>query len=145
MFTGHPPVGGVTPNDDKDPDTGANRLQNYPDLTSAHIFDDPFGGDTTTIVGDLNSTPSTRKKKRTFIIQFFANFSTDPNEGKTFLGQIQVRTDRLGNVSDFGFSTQQVKEGDYITATATNKATGDTSEFSAAQRVQGQVIGGIAG
>jgi hypothetical protein len=37
---------------------------------------------------------------------------------------------------DFSFSTQAVSEGDYISATATNKAMGDTSEFSAAHRVE---------
>jgi hypothetical protein len=136
---------GVTANDPKDPDTGANQLQNYPLITDAQIFDDPFFGDTTTITGELNSTPSTRKKKRVFIIQFFSNPPADPNEGKTFLHQMQVKTDRQDNALDFGFSTSAVSEGDYITATATNRATGDTSEFSAAKlvvRPPPPVIGG---
>jgi CSLREA domain-containing protein len=127
----------VTLNDPKDPDTGSNRLQNYPVLSFAQEgFDN-----TTSIGGDLNSTPSTRKKTRIFSIQFFSNPSTDPNEGKTFLGQRQVKTDRQGNAS-VGFSTSAVSEGEYITATATNKATGDTSEFSQARVVEGPVIGG---
>jgi parallel beta-helix repeat protein len=130
---------GVTDNDPKDPDTGSNRLQNFPVLSAQ----ESNFGNSTIIGGDLNSTPSTRKKKRIFIIQFFSNPSTDPNEGKTFLHQMQVKTDRQGNALDFGFEVSQavVSEGDYITATATNKATGDTSEFSEARVVEGPVIG----
>jgi trimeric autotransporter adhesin len=96
----------------------------------------------TSINGTLNSTPSTRKKTRTFIIQFFSNPSTDPDEGKTFLGQIQVQTDRQGNTGTFGFSPlQKVPVGQFITATATNKKTGDTSEFSQARVVEEPGVG----
>jgi CSLREA domain-containing protein len=75
---------GVTANDDKDPDTGANRLQNYPVITSAQTF-----GSFTSINGRLNSTPSTRDRTRTFIIQFFSSPQKDPSgfgEGQTFIG-----------------------------------------------------------
>src|SRR5215216_2579965 len=150
------PTSGVTQNDPTDPDTGANRLQNYPDITSAQTL---AGG--TSINGTLNSTPSrkvrrhhrTRIIRPTFIIQFFSSpedpansGKNDPSgygEGKTFLGQIEVKTDRQGNASPSPFSF--VVNGDLsnqvITATATNKKTGDTSEFSEAERVQGIVIG----
>jgi CSLREA domain-containing protein len=131
---------GVTANDDKDLDTGANRLQNHPVITSAQTF-----GSFTSINGTLNSTPSTRKKKRVFIIQFFSSPSADSStygEGKTFLGQIQVRTNRQGNAS-FGFATsQKVPKDEFITATATSKKTGDISEFSQARVVEEPVIGG---
>ncbi len=131
---------GVTANDDKDPDTGPNRLQNYPLITSATTFP-TF----TSINGTLNSTPSTRKKKRTFIIQFFSSTSADSSgygEGKTFIGQTQVTTNRQGNAS-FSFAPfQTVPVGQFITATATNKRTGDTSEFSQARIVKEPVIGG---
>ena len=83
-------------------------------------------------------------KKRTFIIQFFSSPSEDPShfgERKTFLGQIQVKTDRRGNASDFSFFTGAVSEGDCTTATAANKATGDTPEFFQARKVEGLVIG----
>ena len=126
---------GITANDPKDPDTGPNRLQNYPLITSATTF-----GSFTAINGTLESTPSTRKTKRTFTIQFFSNPSTDPNEGKTFLGQKQVTTNRQGKAS-FSFApVQKVSEGQFITATATNKM-GDTSEFSLTKRVEEPVIG----
>lgn len=129
---------GVTANDPKDPDTGPNRLQNYPLLTAAITF-----GPNTIIKGTLNSTPSTRLKKRTFIIQFFSSPLEDPShfgEGKTFLGQTQVSTDRRGNAS-FSFAPfQKVSVGQFISATATNQATGDTSEFSRARLVEPPVI-----
>jgi trimeric autotransporter adhesin len=131
---------GVTGNDPKDPDTGPNRLQNYPVITSAQRF-----GSFTSISGTLNSIPSTRERKRTFIIQFFSSPAADASgfgEGKTFLGQVQVTTNKLGNAS-FGFApAQTIPVGEFITATATNKATGDTSEFSQARVVEEPVIGG---
>jgi hypothetical protein len=124
---------GVTANDPKDPDTGPNRLQNYPLITSAQNI-----GDFTSINGTLNSTPSTKKKTRIFIIQFFSSPSEDPShfgEGQTFIGQTQVQTDRQGDAS-FSFAPfQKVPTGRFITATATNKKTGDTSEFSQANDV----------
>lgn len=134
---------GVTTNDPKDPDTGPNRLQNFPVITSAQ---NP--GNFTSISWTLDRTPSTKKKKRTFIIQFFSNPTADPStygEGKTFLGQIQVKTDRQGHAEsgDLPFSPpQKVPKDEYITATATNKKTGDTSEFSEARKVIELVIGG---
>jgi trimeric autotransporter adhesin len=131
---------GVTANDPRDPDTGANRLQNYPVITSAQTF-----GSFTSINGTLNSTPSTSTTTQTFIIQFFSSPSADTSgfgEGKTFLGQIQVTTNRRGKAS-FSFApTQVVPVGQFITATATRKATGDTSEFSRARVVEEPVIGG---
>src|SRR5215217_5514 len=150
------PASGVTPNDPTDPDTGPNRLQNYPDITSAQTL-----GGGTSINGTLNSTPSrkvrrhhrTRIIRQTFIIQFFSSPEDPPNsgkndpsgygEGKTFLGQIEVKTDRQGNASPspFSFGVNRDLSNQVITATATNKKTGDTSEFSEAERVQGIVIG----
>ena len=130
---------GVTDNDDKDPDAGPNRLQNYPVVTSAQTF-----ASFTSINGTLNSTPSTRKKTRTFTIQLFSSTEKDPSdfgEGQTFLGQTQVTTNKQGKAS-FGFSpSQKIPVGHFVTATATRKDTGDTSEFSRARRVEEPVIG----
>lgn len=130
---------GVTANDPKDPDTGPNNLQNYPDITSAQVFHDAITHSYTTFINTtLNSTPSTKKKKRTFIIQFFSNPEADPSgygEGKTFLGQIEKKTDRQGDTGPFTFSVSRDLSNQYVTATATNKKTGDTSEFSNAQAV----------
>jgi hypothetical protein len=115
---------GVTANDKKDPDTGANNLQNYPDLASATT-----SGGQTTITGKLNSRPRTN-----FTIQFFSSPQEDPSgfgEGKTFLGQQTVKTSRKGNGS-FSFIVPLPMGENVVTATATNETTGDTSEFSKA-------------
>ena len=112
---------GRTANDPRDLDAGPNNLQNFPVLTSA-VFDG-----TTIVKGTLESTPSTRKKKRAFTVQLFANPSADRDEGKTFLGQKRVTTNRRGKAS-FTFVTDRVVTG-MITATATGPG-GNTSEFS---------------
>lgn len=102
--------------DPKDPDTGPNNFQNYPVIVSATT-----SGTATTIKGTLNSKPS-----RSFTIQFFSNpVLTD--QGKTYLGQTNVKTNRRGKAS-FTFSGPQIDTGQPITATATG--TDGTSEFS---------------
>jgi hypothetical protein len=114
---------GPTANDPGDPDTGSNRLQNFPVLSSAKTI-----SGTTTIEGTLNSRP-----RELYTIQFFSNPSGD--EGQTFIGQKVVSTDASGNAT-FSFSpTTAVAVGRQITATATRNSTGDTSEFSAARQV----------
>ena len=109
---------GVTPNDPKDSDTGANGLQNFPVMTSVA----PTRGQTT-IEGKLNSKPD-----RTFTIQFFSN--PVGGEGKKFVGQKSVTTNSNGNVSFEFQPAQAVPTGQTVTATATNSG-GNTSEFSA--------------
>ena len=112
---------GVTPNDRKDPDAGANHLQNFPKLAFATVNADG----STTISGRLNSRP-----KKLFTIQFFANTSGDDPDGEFPIGQLNVRTNRRG-IATFTFTTTDpVVGGQPITATTTNFATGDTSEFS---------------
>jgi len=125
---------GVTPNDPGDPDTGPNNLQNFPVLSSAEL-----SGNALSVTGNLNSTPSTKRKKRTFIVQFFSipGSQADPSgfgEGKTFIGQATVRTSRTGDAPiNLTFTpSQTVGAGEKITATATRNSTGDTSEFSGA-------------
>jgi hypothetical protein len=113
--------------DARDPDTGSNTLQNFPEITSA----ERSSSGTTTVKATLDSTPSTKRKKETFLIQFFSNprnESLSVDDGKTFLGQKMVTTNRQGLVS-FSFQTgKPVALGDGITATATGR--GGTSELS---------------
>ena len=111
---------GVTPNDAKDDDTGANNLQNFPVLVSA-----TSGG--TTIKGTLNSTPNSK-----FRLEFFSNSACDGSghgEGETFLGFTIVTTDDSGNVGFKAAFLSAVSIGDSITATATDPDN-NTSEFS---------------
>jgi hypothetical protein len=109
---------GVTPNDTDDPDTGANNLQNFPVLTSST---------SNSVSGSLNSTPS-----RQFRLEFFANASCDASgngEGEVFLGFLTVTTNSSGDIG-FTFNFTPVAGKQYITATATDNTTNDTSEFS---------------
>jgi hypothetical protein len=113
---------GVTANDEDDPDAGPNDLQNFPVLTS--VVYDPSNG-RTVYTGTLSSTPN-----QTFTIQFYGSDSADPSdhgEGDVFLGQLTVTTDDQGEAS---FSVGGPPSSEFATATATNTATGGTSEFS---------------
>ena len=87
----------------------------------------------TTIRGTLNSTQNT-----TFTIEFFSNTSDDPSgngEGQKLIGKKSVTTDGNGNASFVLNPKKRVKPLQFITATATDVQTGDTSEFSAARLV----------
>jgi parallel beta-helix repeat protein len=99
--------------------SGPNHWQNFPVLTSIS---------SSSITGTFNSLPST-----SFTLEFFASDTGDPigfGEGKTFLGSTQVTTDATCNAS-FTFTPQSaIASGQAVTATATNMATGDTSQFS---------------
>src|SRR5437867_2960649 len=112
--------GGVTPNDKRDGDVGANQLQNFPELQSA-----VSRGTSGTVRGKLDSVPSS-----SFRIEVFGNAACDPSgngEGQTFLGAADLTTNNGGNGV---FSvTAAFAPGDYITATATDES-GNTSEFS---------------
>ena len=134
------PTPGVTKNDLKDRDTGANHLQNFPVLSSA-----TSSGNQTTITGKLNSTP-----RKSFTIQFFTSPEKDPSgfgEGKEFLDNRTVKTSREGSRSfSVTFTLSRDLQGERVTATATRLVPDpsdpttllltDTSEFSAAMKVK---------
>jgi CSLREA domain-containing protein len=119
---------GVTQNDTDDPDTGANRLQNFPLLTAATT-----GGIDTTIQGTLNSTPGSD-----FTIDLYYSPACDTSgngEGQTYLSSVSVTTDAGGDTVFSLLSQVFIATGTPITATATNTTTGDTSEFSRCRAV----------
>ena len=104
---------------------GANRRQAAPTITSATIV-----AGIATVNVTLTSRPNT-----TFRIEFFTNAAADPSgsgEGQTFLGFIDVTTDGTGTGSGTGIFLTTATPGTFITATATNLDTNDTSEFSVA-------------
>jgi CSLREA domain-containing protein len=114
--------GDVLANDDLDPDTGPNGLQNYPVLTSAS------GGTPGSVLGTLNSTANA-----TFTIDFYRGTGTcgqaGTRDGEVYLGSAVVNTNGSG---DAAFNTPIAagfSNGALITATATD-ANGNTSEFS---------------
>ena len=119
---------GVTPNDFKDGDSGPNNLQNYPVLS-----DVVQNGGAPNLVGTFSSVPN-----NDFRLDFYSNDAADPSgfgEGQNFLGSVNVSTDFLGETS-FSYSLSGVANNQFITATATNLLTKDTSEFSNALPVQ---------
>lgn len=140
----YPQDDGVTPNHTGTA-TGPNNLQNFPVLTSATLTSGPPGflGDTLTITGSLDSTPST-----TFRIEFFLTDSAGGiPEGHRFLFARNVSTDASGHAS-FSFTEAFEAEpigllGNSITATATDPGN-NTSEFSAAAPVLGNPVPSIA-
>jgi hypothetical protein len=120
-------VKGVTPNDDDDPDTGPNGLQNFPGISQA-----TSGPGGTGVFGTLESTPNAG-----FVLDFYASDAKDPSgsgEGAVYLGDISVITDGGGGAA-FGVTFPSVK-GNFVTATATS-GSGDTSEFSVAGAIVG--------
>ncbi len=115
---------GVTANDGTpDADKGANRLQNFPILTSVET-----SGAGIAVKGTLTSMPNT-----TFHLDFYGNEQRDPSghgEGQFYLGTMDVTTDGKGE-ADFR-ATLPASPGPFISATATNAGNfaKDTSEFS---------------
>jgi CSLREA domain-containing protein len=119
---------GVTANDCDDIDTGANDLQNYPELFT------PVQNTNGTLRIDtiLRSRPS-----RPFTIDYYLNTQADTTnhgEGETHIGSINVLTNGNGFVSAAFNTPMALPETAVITATATDEE-GNTSEFSCAAGV----------
>ena len=111
---------GVTPNDKvPDADSGANRLQNKPSVASAVV-----SASNTTIKGSISS-----RRDRTYRIELFQSDAGDP-EGRAFLGNVVVTTGSTGKASWTFKPGARLALGTIITATATDIARADTSEFS---------------
>lgn len=124
---------GVTPNDNRDVDNGANNLQNYPVLTSAAT-----SAGSTTVQGTFNS-----ERDKNFRLDFFSSpfFNTSGfGEGQTYLDSMTVLTDGSGNASFVRALPVAVPAGYILTATATDSAN-NTSEFSSWLAVTGSIIG----
>jgi hypothetical protein len=118
---------GGTLNDAGDADTGPNKLQNYPVISSA-----VFNAGSAVVTGTLNSTAATQ-----FRVEFFSSPSCDPSgfgEGQIFLGAVQATTNASGD-ANINANLAGVQLGQFITATATSP-TGNTSEFSQCAAVQ---------
>jgi hypothetical protein len=120
---------GITANDLNDPDSGPNKRQNFPLLTSVTI-----SGNSTVIQGTLNTTPQTDVR-----VEFFSNPDCDPSgfgEGKTYIGGKTMTTDANGDVS-FTATLPLAIADPFVTATTTNSTSKNTSEFSPCALVGG--------
>jgi hypothetical protein len=109
----------VTPNDPDDPDTGANNLQNFPNLIAVHSG--------TTADGTLDSIANSE-----FTIDFYASSFCDPSghgEGEIYLGSDTVTTNADGDATFTTVLAIAAPEGWYVGGTATD-SDGSTSEFS---------------
>ncbi len=124
-------VGGITPNDPGDGDTGGNGLQNFPVIVGANPG---------AVTGTLDTTPNAA-----FVLEFFASPACDPTgfgEGENLVGSSTVTTDATGHADFATPLSPGVAEGWVVTATATRVLTGDTSEFSACIAVTSAVLPG---
>ena len=116
---------GVSANDAGDPDPGANRLQNAPEPQTART-----DGSAVTITGVLQSGAT-----RDYLVDFYATATaaaSGQSEAGRYLGSATVTTDGLGRAFYDVTFAQAVSSGELITATATDSATGDTSELGPA-------------
>jgi len=120
---------GVTPNDALDADAdGGNHLQNFPVVARASL-----AGGSLFVRGRLDSEP-----RELFELEFFASPTRDPSgfgEGRAFLGAQTVTTDALGRAPFLASFPARVPAGWFVSATATQLARGETSEFGPATRV----------
>lgn len=111
-------------NDPLDADTvPGNRGQNFPVLNLPVI-----ASGNATISGTLNSQAS-----KSYRIEFYANAACGPTgygQGQTFIGNTTVVTDVSGNATIGPLVLPAPAGQSVITATATDLATNDTSEFS---------------
>ncbi len=119
---------GVSANDPGDTDTGSNDLQNFPVIRSATRS---TATGETTISGRLNSTPS-----QDFTVQCFLTGGASASgygEGSRLLDTTTVSTSASGGARFSCTSSYPLLgqiPGQTVSATATNEATSDTSEFS---------------
>jgi CSLREA domain-containing protein len=140
LFGGTENADDVTENDDKDPDSGPNALQNYPTIATPLV--NPGGGAATPITINLNSLPNS-----TFRVEVFRSSTADPSgygEGQEFIGAGTISTDANGDGSDTGgLPISDAPIGSWITATATRVVSSvyeETSEFSPAIQIEGPQV-----
>jgi hypothetical protein len=124
-----------SPNDPGDTDIGPNGRQNFPVIQSVY-----YSGANLIVEGNLNSTPS-----RSFHVEIFLNPASVPGafdnlygygEGHTLIHTMTLTTDINGD-APFLLSIPKGSSvaGDYISSTATDLTTNNTSEFSFSREI----------
>ncbi len=130
---------GTPPSPQHDADSGANDLQNYPDISTAEI-----NGTDLSFYLDLRSAPTTQYRIEVFGIPAGQGDTAGHGEAYSYLGTTTITTDANGEYSNFvNLNGVTLSAGDLITATATViddpgqvgvddvLAYGNTSEFAA--------------
>lgn len=136
-------IAGTDPIDPGDADTGPNRLQNSPAITSA-VYDTSNG--TISVAVRVDSAPSDASHPIT--VEFFAP-DADGDEGETFLGSATfTETDFASPLPRWAvfMPAATIAVDDPILATATDAA-GNTSEFPSAATTVPEadaLLGGVA-
>lgn len=119
---------GPTPNDPGDPDTGPNKLQNYPEITSL-TFNDSVAPAQLTIKWRIDS--SIGNSLYSIEAEFYLADDGVSGEGKTFLGAQDAAEPALFKSLTVSLPSGTI--GGYLVATATDDGGGgSTSEFSPA-------------
>jgi parallel beta-helix repeat protein len=101
---------GSTANDPNDLDTGANDLQNGPEIEEAT---------TTEVEWELETTPNA-----TYRLEFYACDARGAGEGLTYLGSTTALTDANGDADETTPLPAPVEEGDFVGMTATRTVFG---------------------
>jgi hypothetical protein len=131
---------GPDASDAGDIDAGANGRQNAPVLTAGSTG----SGGAAHVTGTLGSAAS-----HAYAIDVYASdhcdFKYDLGEGSRYVGRVNVGTGAGGNATIDGALTGTVSAGEVLTATATDSASKDTSEFSNCVPAGGKVIPAIPG
>lgn len=111
------------PNDPGDPDVGANRLQNTPEVADVAVFEDQV---TAAFLVSTDPANATYPLQVDFYIA-----DVDQEEGQTYLGTVTYSTSDFatGEVSKRFTSIAPLAPGNDVVATATDAA-GNTSEFT---------------
>jgi hypothetical protein len=114
----------LMPNDPGDPDSGANRLQNTPELVDVR-----FAGNQVTAAFSVSTDP--QNATYPLVVDFY-RADVDSEEGQTYLGStVYSAIDfNAGEVSKVFTTAAPLADGNDVVATATDAA-GNTSEFTA--------------
>ncbi len=118
-------INGPTANDPSDPDEGANRLQNSPEVESAELL-----GDFLTVSFLVDSAPANATYP--LRVEFFRADDAG-EEGALFLGAAVYPAPGSADAT-FDVTGMGIVEGDRVLGTATDAA-GNTSEFGASVEV----------
>ncbi len=136
---GAPVPDGATPNDPGDPDEGANRLQNAPELTLG-----AFDADARTLAVSYRVDTLSANASYDLVLDFYAADAAR-EAGEIWLGSESIAAGDAGMVgmAVLALPSEVSPAGLYVVATATDRAD-DTSEFSQPVPEPGAGLAGAA-